>query len=111
MEVKVSAPGYEAWVYPILLFHLKFYVWTRSEMHLDIHLKPAHDQSLPVSKFLIPQDTLVGYAWSTTLNALLQSSRGRSEDSSIYWCSVLETSSLMPEDSVERQYFYYAPMF
>jgi hypothetical protein len=56
IEVKVSAPGYDTWFYPgsgvppqPLLME------PGSEMHLDILLKPAHDKSLPISKFLIPE--------------------------------------------------------
>ena len=56
MEVKVSAPGYEAWVYPDPSIPSQVLrMDPGSEIHLDIQLKPVHDRSLPVSKFLIPE--------------------------------------------------------
>src|SRR6266436_7302763 len=56
MEVKVSAPGYEDWVYldPAIPSQV-LRMYPGSEIHLDIQLKPAHKRSLPISKFLIPE--------------------------------------------------------
>ncbi len=53
-----------------------------SEIHLDIHLKPAHDRSLPASKFLVPE----GYVGWLRVEYDSNSSPGRIEDFSIYWC-------------------------
>jgi hypothetical protein len=110
MEVKVSAPGYETWVYPdptILSRVLR--MDPGSEIRLDIQLKPVHDRSLPVSKFLIPE----GYAGWLRVEydvecfppipvvdgvRILRFARA----------NVLETSSPITEDAAERQYFYYA---
>jgi len=110
MEVKVSAPGYEAWVYPNPTIPSQVLrMDPGSEMHLDIHLKPAHDQSLPVSKFLIPQ----GYVGWLRVEYDVECSPPIPVEDGVRilrftGASVLETSSPMPEDSVERQYFYYA---
>jgi hypothetical protein len=50
MEVKVSAPGYETWVYPDPTIPSQVLrMDPGSEVHLDIKLKPAHDRSLPLS--------------------------------------------------------------
>jgi len=80
-----------------------------SEIHLEIQLKPVHDRSLPVSKFLIPE----GYVGWLRVEydvecfppipggdgvRILRFARA----------NVLETSSPMPEDAAERRYFYYA---
>src|SRR6266550_5232452 len=57
VEVKVSAPGYEAWVYPDPSIPSQVLrMDPSSEIHLDIQLKPVHDRGLPVSKFLMPED-------------------------------------------------------
>jgi Family of unknown function (DUF6843) len=110
MEVKVSAPGYEAWVYPDPSIPSQVLrMDPGSEIHLDIQLKPVHDRSLSVSKFLIPE----GYVGWLRVEydvecfppipvgdgvRILRFARA----------NVLETSSPMPEDAAERQYFYYA---
>src|SRR5207244_13304833 len=45
MEVKVSAPGYETWVYPDPTIPSQVLrMDPGSEIHLDIQLKPVHDQ-------------------------------------------------------------------
>src|SRR6266576_3011287 len=106
MEVKVSAPGYEAWVYPDPSIPSQVLrMDPGSEIHLDIQLKPAHDRSLPVSKFLIPE----GYVGWLRVEydvecfppipvgdgvRILRFARA----------NLLETSSPMPEDATERQY-------
>jgi hypothetical protein len=57
MEVKVSAPGYETWVYPDPAIPSQVLrMDPGSEIHLEIQLKPAHDRSLLVSKFWISED-------------------------------------------------------
>lgn len=110
IEVKVSAPGYEAWVYPDPSIPSQVLrMDPGSEIHLDIQLKPVHDRGLPVSKFLIPE----GYVGWLRVEydvecrppipvgdgvRILRFARG----------DVLETSSSMPEDAAERQYSYYA---
>ena len=110
MEVKVSAPGYETWVYPDPTIPSQVLrIDPGSEIHLDIQLKPVHDRSLPVSKFLIPE----GYVGWLRVEydvecfppipvgdgvRILRFARD----------NVLETSSPMPEDAAERQYFYCA---
>ncbi len=110
IEVKVSAPGYAAWVYPDPSIPSQVLrMDPGSEIHLDIQLKPVHDRSLPVSRFLIPE----GYVGWLRVEydvecfppipvgdgvRILRFARA----------NVLETSSPMPEDAAERQYFYYA---
>jgi hypothetical protein len=110
MEVKVSAPGYEAWIYPDPAIPSQVLrTDPGSEIHLDIHLKPAHDRGLPASKFLIPE----GYVgWLRVEYDVECSSPIPVQDGVRIFrftgASVLETSSPMPEDTAERHYFYYA---
>jgi len=110
MEVKVSAPGYEAWVYPDPTIPSQVLrMDPGSEMHLDIKLKPAHDRSPPLSKFLIPE----GYVgWLRVEYDVECFPPIPVEDGVKIFrftdANVLETSSPMPEDAAERQYFYYA---
>jgi hypothetical protein len=110
IKVKVTAPGYEAWVYPDPTIPSQVLrLDPGSEIHLEIRLKPVHDRSLPVSKFLIPE----GYVGWLRVEydvecrppipvgdgvRILRFAGG----------NLLETSSSMPEDAAERQYFYYA---
>jgi hypothetical protein len=110
IKVKVTAPGYEAWVYPDPSIPSQVLrLDPGSEIHLDIQLNPVHDRSLPVSKFLIP----VGYVGWLRVEyevechppipvgdgmRILRFAGG----------NLLETSSSMPADAAERQYFYYA---
>ncbi len=109
MEVKVSAPGYEDWVYPDPAIPSQVLrMDPGSEIHLDIHLRPAHDRSLPVSKFLIP----AGYiGWLRVEYDVECSAPIPVEDGvrilRFAGATVLETSSSMPEDAAERQYLYY----
>ena len=110
MEVKVSAPGYEAWVYPDPTVPSQFLrLDPGSEMHLDIKLKPAHDRSLHVSKFLIPEGHV---GWLRVEYEVQCFPPIPVEDGVRIFrftdANVLETSSPMPEDAAERQYFYYA---
>jgi hypothetical protein len=109
-EVKVSAPAYEAWVYPDPTIPSQVLrMDAGSEMHLDIKLKPAHDRSLPLSKFLIPEgyDGWLRVEYDVECFPPIPVEDGvkifRFTDA-----NVLETSSPMPEDAAERQYFYYA---
>jgi hypothetical protein len=110
MEVKVSAPGYEAWVYPDPTIPSQVLrLDPGSEMHLNIKLKPAPDRSLPLSKFLIPEG-YVGWLrveYDVECFPPIPSEDGvrilRFTDA-----NVLETSSPMPGDAAERQYFYYS---
>jgi len=110
MEVKVSAPGYEAWVYPDPTIPSQVLrMDPGSEMHLDIKLKPAYDRSLPLSKFLIPE----GYVgWLRVEYDVECFPPIPVEDGVRIFrftdAKVLETSSPMPGDAAERQYFYYA---
>ena len=56
IEVKVSALGYETWVYPDPAIPSQvLHMDPGSEMHMEIHLKPTHDQNSPTSRFLIPE--------------------------------------------------------
>lgn len=110
MEVKVSAPGYEAWVYPDPTVPSQFLrLDPGSEMHLDIKLKPVHDRSLHVSKFLIPEGHV---GWLRVEYEVQCFPPIPVEDGVRIFRftdpNVLETSSPMPEDAAERQYFYYA---
>ena len=60
IEVKVSAPGYDSWVYPgPNLAPQPLRMEPGSETHLDILLSPTQNTNLPISKFLIP-DGYVG---------------------------------------------------
>jgi hypothetical protein len=110
MEVKVSAPGYETWLYPDPAIPSQVLrMDPGSEIHLDIHLEPAHDQSLPISRFLIPE----GYVgWLRVEHDVECAPPIPVEDRVRIFrftgASVLETSSPMPKDSAARQYFYYA---
>jgi hypothetical protein len=110
MDVNVSAPGYEAWVYPDPTIPSQVLrMDPGSEIHLDIHLKPAHDRSLPVSKFFIPEGH-VGWL-RVEYNVECSPPIPVEDGARIYRftdAKVLETSSPMPEDTAERQYFYYA---
>lgn len=110
MEVKVSAPGYEDWVYsnPAIRSQV-LRMDPGSEIHLDIHLRPAHDRSLPVSKFLIPN----GYIGWLRVEYDVQCFPPIQVEDGVRTlrfagANVLETSSSMPEDAAEREYFYYA---
>ena len=110
MEVKVSAPGYEDWVYPDPAIPSQVLrMDPGSEIHLEIQLKPAHDRRLLVSKFLIPE----GYiGWLRVEYDVACFPSIPVEDGvrilRFAGSNVLETSSPMPEDAAERQYFSYA---
>lgn len=110
IEVKVSAHGYETWVYsdpattsPVLRME------PGSEIHLDIQLNPAPDKSLPISKFLIPK----GYVgWLRVEHDVECASPIPVGDGMRIFrftgAGVIETSSPLPQDTAERRYFYYA---
>jgi len=110
MEVKVSAPGYETWVYPDPTIPSQVLrMDPGSEIHLDIQLKPVHDRSLPVSKFLIPE----GYVGWLRVEYDVECFPPIPVEDGVRilrfaGANVLETSSPMPEDAAERQYFYCA---
>ena len=110
MEVKVSAPGYEAWGYPDPSIPSQVLrMDPGSEIHLDIQLKPVHDRSLPVSKFLIPE----GYVGWLRVEYDVECFPPIPVEDGVRilrfaGANVLETASSMPEDAAERQYFYYA---
>jgi len=110
MEVKVSAPGYEAWVYPDPSIPSQVLrMDPGSEIHLDIQLKPVHDRSLPVSKFLIPE----GYVGWLRVEYDVECFPPIPVEDGVRilrfaGANVLETASSMPEDAAERQYLYYA---
>ena len=110
MEVKVSAPGYEPWVYPDPAIPSQLLRMNPgSEISLDIRLTPAHDHNLPTSKFLIPE----GYVgWLRIEHKVECAPPNPVEHGARIFrftgASVLETSSPMPEEAAERQYFYYS---
>jgi hypothetical protein len=110
MEVKVSAPGYEAWVYPDPTIPSQVLrMDPGSEIHLDIQLKSVHDRSLPVSQFLIPE----GYVGWLRLEYDVECLPPIPVEDGVRilrfaGANVLETSSPMPEDAAERHYFYCA---
>ena len=110
MEVKVSAPGYETWLYPDPAIPSQVLRMDPGlEIHLDIHLKPAHDQNLPISRFLIPQ----GYVGWLRVEHDVECApqipvEGGVRIFRFSGASVLETSSPVPTDSAARQYFYYS---
>jgi len=110
IEVKVSAPGYDAWVYPgPNLVPQPLRMEPGSEAHLDILLSPTHDTNLPISKFLIP-DGYVG--WLRVEHDVECASPVPVERGTTIFrftgTNVLETSSPMPEAAAERRYFYYS---
>jgi hypothetical protein len=110
MEVKVSAPGYETWLYPDPAIPSQVLrMDPGSEIHLDIHLKPAHDQNLPISRFLIPEGCV---GWLRVEHDVECAPPIPVEDGVRIFrfagVSVLETSSPIPTDSAARQYFYYS---
>ena len=109
MEVKVSAPGYEAWVYPDPSIPSQVLrMDPGSEIHLDIQLKPVHDRSLPVSKFLIPEGYVGWLRVEYDVECFPPIPVGDGVRILRFaGANVLETSSPMPEDAGERQYFYY----
>jgi hypothetical protein len=110
IEVKVTAPGYDAWIYPgpnIPSQSLR--MEPGSEAHLDILLEPTHDSSLPISQFLIPE----GYVgWLRVEHKVECAPPIPVKDGERIFRfkgeSVLETSSPMLEEAAKRQYFYYA---
>ncbi len=110
MEVKVSAPGYETWLYPDPAIPSKVLrMDPGSEIHLDIHLKPAHDETLPISRFLIPE----GYVGWLRVEHDVECAPPIPAEGGVRifrftGASVLETSSPIPTDSAARQYFYYS---
>lgn len=110
IEVKVSAPGYQAWVYPDPAIPSQVLrMDPGSEIHLDIQLKPVHDRSLPLSKFLIPE----GYVGWLRVEYDVECFPPVPVVDGVRilrfaGANVLKTSSPMPEDAAERQYFYYA---
>ena len=109
IEVKVSAPGYEAWVYPDPTTPSQVLrMDPGSEMHLDIKLKPAHDPSLPLSKFLIPE----GYVGWLRVEYEVECFPPIPVEDGVWifrftGANVLMTSSPMPDGAAERQYFYH----
>lgn len=110
MEVKVSAPGYEDWVYqnPAIRSQV-LRIDPGSEIHLDIQLRPTHERSLPVSRFLIPH----GYIGWLRVEYDVECFPPIPVEDGVRilrfaGANVLETSSSMPEDAAEREYFYYA---
>jgi hypothetical protein len=110
IDVKVSAPGYESWVYPDPTIPSQVLrVGPGSEMHLDIKLKPVHDRNLPISKFLIPE----GYVGWLRVEYDVECFPAVPVEDGVRifrftGANVLETSSPMPEGAAERRYFYYA---
>jgi len=110
IEVKVLAPGYEAWLYPDPAIPSQVLrLEPGSEIRLNILLKPAHDRSLPTSRFLIPE----GYVgWLRVEHDVECAPLIPVEDGVRIFhftgATVLETSSPLPEEAAERQYFYYA---
>jgi hypothetical protein len=110
MEVKVSTPGYETWVYPDPAIPSQVLrTDPGSEIHLDIHLKPAHDQGLPTSRFLIPE----GYVGWLRVEHDVECAPAIPVESGVRifrftGAGVLETSSAIPTDSAARRYFYYS---
>ena len=110
IEVKVSAAGYEPWFYPAPSVPSQVLrMEPDSQVHVDVLLKPTHDHSIPVSKFLIPE----GYVgWLRVEHDVEYAPAIPVEDEvRIFRFSgtgVLETSSPMPEQAAERQFFYYA---
>jgi len=110
IEVKVSAPGYQAWVYPDPAIPSQVLrMDPGSEIHLDIQLKPVHDRSLPLSKFLIPEEYVGWLRVEYDVECFPQIPVVDGVRILRFaGANVLETSSPMPEDASERQYFYYA---
>lgn len=110
IEVKVSAPGYDTWFYPGSgVSPQPLLMEPGSEMQLDIRLKPAHDKSLPISQFLVPE----GYTGWLRVEHDVECAPPVPIENGVRVYrftgrTVLETSSSMPEDAAERQYFYYA---
>ena len=110
IEVKVTAPGYDAWFYPGLnIPSQSLRMEPGSEAHLDILLEPTHNSSVPISQFLIPE----GYVgWLRVEHKVECAPPVPVEDGQRIFrftgANVLETSSPMPEEAAERQYFYYA---
>jgi hypothetical protein len=110
IEVKVSASGYDTWVYPgPTPAPQPLRMEPGSEAHLDILLNPTHDANRPVSKFLIP----AGYVgWLRVEHDVECASPAPVESGLTIFrftgTNVLETSSSMPETAAERRYFYYS---
>jgi hypothetical protein len=110
IEVKVSAVGYKTWVYPDPAIPSQVLrMDPGSEIHLEIRLKPAHDQNLPTSRFLIPE----GYVgWMRVEHDVECAPPVPVEDGVRIFrftgANVLETSSPLPEPAAEREYFYFA---
>jgi len=110
IEVKVSAPGYETWLYPDPAISSQVLrMDPGSEFLLDIHLKSAHDQNSPISRFLIPE----GYVgWLRVEHDVECAPPIPVEDGVRIFrftgASVLKTSSPIPTDSAARQYFSYS---
>ena len=110
IEVKVSAPGYDTWVYPgPSLAPQPLRMEPGSEAHLDILLSRTQNTNLPISKFLIP-DGYVG--WLRVEHDVECASPVPVESGTTIFrftgTTVLETSSPMPESAAERRYFYYS---
>ena len=109
-EVKVSAPGYETWLYPDPAIPAQVLrMDPGSEIHLDIRLKRGHDQNIPASRFLVPE----GYVGWLLVEHDVECAPPIPVEGSVrifrFTASgVLETSSPIPTDSAARQYFYYA---
>jgi hypothetical protein len=110
IELKVSAPGYDPWFYPGSDFPPQsLQAEPGSQIHLDILLKPTHNSSLPISKFLIPE----GYVGWLRVEHDVECAPPVPVENGVRifrftGANVLETSSPMPEAAAERQYFYYA---
>jgi len=110
IELKVSAPGYDTWVYPGPgLAPQPLRTEPGTEAHLDILLSPTQNISLPISKFLIP-DGYVG--WLRVEHDVECASPVPVENGTSIFrftaTNVLETSSPMPEAAAERRYVYYS---
>ena len=110
IEVKVSAPGYDTWVYPgPNLAPQPLRMEPGSEAHVDILLSRTPNTDIPISKFLIP-DGYVG--WLRVAHDVGCASPVPVESGTTIFrftgTNVLETSSPMPDTAAERRYFYYS---
>ncbi len=110
IELKVSAPGYDTWVYPgPNLAPQPLRMEQGSEANLDIRLSRTENTGLPISKFFIP-DGYVG--WMRVEHDVECASPVPIEGGITIFrftgTNALETSSPMPESAAERRYVYYS---
>lgn len=110
--LEVSALGYETWYFggpSDLSRRPPMRLESGSQMHLDVHMVRAHDNSVHPSKFLVPE----GYVGWVLLEYNVKDAPAVPVENEVKVfifpkVGSLNTSSPGPEEGAENEYFYYA---